>query len=206
MKKRLSLTAFGLCLILCLTLFWGCASPGPKYLDLTYTRDHSATQTGKTVGLTRLSDKRGTAAKGYVGHRVLLNNNRETFVVTGQDLSATLTRIVRTYLEKNGFTVQTAPAWPLTAAGVAQADNGFDRLLAGDINRFECRAVKSGATTDMVLSIDLTLYLGNPDQKRLKTIPIALNLERTELTFSRKKLETFMNQSVEEILLKALPF
>jgi hypothetical protein len=90
--------------------------------------------------------------------------------------------------------------------GLSQAPDHLTHTLAADINRFECSAKKNGIMTDMTLVIDLTFYLGTPDKKQLSTIPILLTLTRKEWHFSRKKLETFINESLAEILAKALPF
>ncbi len=88
--------------------------------------------------------------------------------------------------------------------GVASAINGFDQILGGSINKFECRAIKKGATTDMTLVIDLTFYTGISDKNTLKTIPVTFSLERTEFTFSKEKLQQFVNESLEEVIQKAL--
>lgn len=56
----------------------------------------------------------------------------------------------------------------------------------------------------MTLDIDLTLYLGIADKNTLKTIPVSLTLEKTEFTFTREKLEQFINQALEEVIQKAL--
>ena len=189
-----------------LLILGGCATPGPKYLDLAYTRTGPAKTAGGRIGLARYTDKRSGTPKGHVGYRVLANNARETYVVSEMDLAAALTRVTRSHLEQGGFSVSLHPQWPLTAKGVTGISKGFTHVLAAHINRFECRARKNGAVTDMVLAIDLTLYLGTPDTRQLKTIPIALDLERTELTFTRKKVEQFVNRALEEILVKALPF
>jgi len=65
---------------------------------------------------------------------------------------------------------------------------------------------KKGVYTHMVLEMSLTFYLGDISSKRLSTIPASLTLERTELTFTPKKLEQFINQAFEEIVEKAFPF
>jgi len=44
------------------------------------------------------------------------------------------------------------------------------------------------------------------EKKSLRTIPVALTLERTEITFTPQKLEQFVNQSLEEVIQKALVF
>ena len=76
--------------------------------------------------------------------------------------------------------------------------------MAGKINKFECRAKKKGGRTDMTLDIDLTLYFGIAEKNTLKTIPVSLTLEKTEFTFTREKLEGFINQALEEVIQKAL--
>ncbi len=58
----------------------------------------------------------------------------------------------------------------------------------------------------MVLDIDLTIFLGIADKNALKTIPVSLTIERTELTFSPEKLEQFVNQALKEVIQKALVF
>jgi hypothetical protein len=140
-----------------------------------------------------------------VGYRQLPGDHREIFVVTGQDLSAAMTRVLRTFLEQRGFSVVLVPAFPATPGGVSDMPGEFAHVFAADINQFACRADKTGATTHMTLIIDLTFYQGSPDNRSITTIPIALTLDRTELVFSRKKLETFVNDAIEEIFAKAFP-
>jgi hypothetical protein len=190
-------------LTMILAILSGCASPGPKYLNLAYPSIHPAGERQQSAGLSRFTDKRTDTPKGYVGFRELLGGKEEIFVVTGQDLSASLTRVTRSFLEHKGFSVTLVPPWPLTARGVSQMPEAFHRVVAADINQFECQAEKTGATTHMTLVIDLTFYLGTPDKNQITTIPVALTLERTELVFSHKKLETFINDAMEEILVKA---
>jgi hypothetical protein len=188
-----------------LVVLSGCASPGPKYLNLSYSTAHPVTDRQQTVGLSRFNDKRTGTTKGSVGYRQLPGDHREIFVVTGQDLSAAMTRVLRTFLEQRGFSVVLVPAFPATPGGVSDMPGAFAHVFAADINQFACRADKTGATTHMTLIIDLTFYQGSPDNRSITTIPIALTLDRTELVFSRKKLETFVNDAIEEIFAKAFP-
>lgn len=192
-------------LVIAALLVSGCAVSGPKYLDLYYPTAATNPERTRSAGLTRFTDKRINAAKGHVGYRQLSENSREIFAVSDQDLSSTLTRVSRSFLEQKGFNVSLIPAWPITAQGVSTTPPHLTRVLTADINRFECRAEKNSLLTDMTLIIDLTFYLGIPDKKQLTIIPIVLTLTRTEWHFTRKKLETFINQSLEEILHKALP-
>jgi hypothetical protein len=198
MKKR-SLMSLGFILI----FFWGCATPGQKFIDIDYFADHEKTQTGR-IGIAPFQDNRVKMGPGYIGYRVLNDSSRETYFVKGLNLADTLTGIVGRYFEKNGFETSPLDPWELTPDGVGEASRGFKQIVSGKINQFECRAKKKGAVTDMVLDIDLTLYLGIADKNTLKTIPVSLTLERTELTFTREKLQHFINQALEEILQKSL--
>ncbi|NOX33774.1 MAG: hypothetical protein GXP56_08540 [Deltaproteobacteria bacterium] len=200
MKKQ-SLIFLGFILV----FFSGCATPGQKFIDITYLADHAGTQTGR-IGIAPFKDKRTGMGEGYIGYRTLLDNSQETYFVKGLDLAATLTKTIRTYFEKNGFETTAIDPWELTPDGVIKASGGFKQIVTGTINKFECRAEKKGATTDMVLDIDLTIYLGMADKNALKTIPVSLTLERTEFTFTREKLERFVNQALKEVIQKALVF
>lgn len=200
MKKR-SLIFLGFIFI----LFWGCATPGRKFIDITYLADHEKIQAGK-IGIAPFQDKRTDMDKGYIGYRVLLDNSQETYWVKGLNLADTLTHIIDIYFEKNGFTTTLIDPWELTPDGVIKASKGFKQIVAGTINRFECRAKKKGGRTDMILDIDLTLYLGITNKNALKTIPVSLTLERTEFIFTREKLEQFVNLALEEVIQKALVF
>ena len=136
----------------------------------------------------------------------MLDNSQETYLVKGLNLANTLTRIFGIYFEKNGFTITPINPWDLTPDGVIKSSGGFQQILAGTINRFECRAKKKGGVTNMTLDIDLTLYLGMADKNALKTIPVSFTLERTELIFTQEKLKQFVNQALEEVIQKALVF
>lgn len=187
-------------------LLTGCAAPGPKYLDLSYSAPLTGLERNRSVGLSRFADKRIDTTKGYVGFRHLSENRQEIFVVTDQNLAATLTRVTRSYLEHIGFSVSLIPGRPVTLQSISQTPANLSHTLSADIHRFECTAEKTGIMTDMTLVIDLTFYLGTPGKKQLTTIPIVLTLTRTEWQFTRRKLETFINTSLAEILANALPF
>ena len=186
-------------------LFWGCATPGQKFIDITYLADHDKTQTGR-IGIAPFQDKRTDMGQGYIGYRILLDNSQETYLIKGLNLANTLTGIIGIYFEKNGFITTPVDPWDLTPEGAIKASKGFKQIVTGTINRFECRAKKKGPATNMILDIDLTFYLGTADKKALKTIPVSFTLERTQLTFTQEKLEQFVSQALEEIIQKALPF
>jgi hypothetical protein len=188
-----------------LFLFWGCATPGQKFIDITYKAGHEKTGTG-VIGIAPFQDRRKDMGEGYVGYRVLMDNSQETYFVNGMNLAETLRKAIAGYFENSGYTVKPIDPWEPTTEGVMNASEGFQQIVSGQINQFECRANKEGFTTKMVLDIDLIFYIGQSEKNALKTIPVALTLERTELTFSREKLEEFINQSLKEVIQKAMVF
>ncbi len=194
-------------MIFVLLFLLGCATPGQKFITISYTADHEKTQTG-AVGLAPFKDNRTDRNGGYVGYRVLMDKSQETYFVQGMNLADTLNTSVGDYFKQTGFEVIPMAPWELSPQGVKESIGGFEQIVAGRINKFECRAKKMGATTDMVLEIDLTLFIGKKSNgsssNELKTIPVSLTLERTEMTFTPGKLEHFVNQSMEEVLQKAL--
>ncbi len=182
----------------------GCATPGQKFINISYKADHEKTETG-TVGIAPFKDKRADRDGGYVGYRLLMDNSQETFFVQGMNLADTLKKTIQDYYEKIGYTVTPITPWELSPNGVMNSGTGFKQIIAGQINKFECRAKKKGGPTEMIFEIDLTLFIGKKsNSSEFKTIPVNLTLERTELTFTPEKLEAFVNQSMEEVIQKAL--
>ncbi len=182
----------------------GCATPGQKFINLSYKADHEKNQTG-AIGIAPFKDKRADRDGGYVGYRLLMDNSQETFFVQGMNLADTIKKAIQDYYEKNGYTVTPIVPWELSPNGVMNAGSGFKQIMTGQINKFECRAKKKGGPTEMTLEIDLTLFIGKKsDNNEFKTVPVSLMLERTEMTFTPEKLEAFVNQSMEEVIQKAL--
>ncbi len=196
-------------------ILWGCAVSGPKFIDIRYPGTDEAVlsetmapgkiQPGK-IGIALFEDRRKDMDEGYVGYRLLLDKSQETYFVQGMDLADTLTKIVHTYSSQKEWSPSFISPWDLTPEGTTAAVKGYQRILSGTINQFECRANKKAGRTDMILDIDLTFYLGSSDKPGLSVIPTTLTLERTELTFTREKLENFVNQALEEVIQKALAF
>ena len=185
-----------------MSLLAGCAASGPKYIDLNYSGQPDSGGSG-TLGISRFTDSRTGRGRGDIGHRVLNDKSKEIFLVQGLDLAGRLTDLSQVYMEKKGFHVTPVPEWTPDLAGLATLETDLDRVLTGRINTFYCSAVKNGALTKMILTIDLTLFWARPDLKELTTIPVALTLERTDVNFTRKKVEAFFNDALSDVLHKA---
>ena len=196
-----------ICLLFTAALAFGCATPGPKYIDLAYTGSpDSAEGPPASVGISRFADARSLGAKGGIGHRTLNDSSKEIFLVRGLDLAVTLTDATQTFLERKGFKVNQAAKWSPTLEGLSAAPARTDYLLTARINTFQCIASKKGAVTEMALEVDLDFFLGQPAGKTLTTIPVNLTLTRKDINFTQNKLESFFNDALAEALEKALTF
>jgi len=189
--------------ILFSAVFSSCAVPGPKYIDIAYT-GNPVTVSRATLGIARFTDARTEQAKGGLGHRLLNDKSKEIYLVRGLDLASTLTDVTQSFLEQKGLKVKQAKAWTPTLKGLAQSGAKTDYLLTAQINTFECKAIKKGAVTEMHLEIDIRFFMASPPEQSLTTIPVNLTLTRTDINFTRAKLETFFNETLAEALAKAL--
>jgi len=190
-------------LILITAAVSGCTSGGPRYVDLYYTGEIGGLQSGK-VGISAFSDLRSGAGAGYVGTRYLGKSGKETFIAYGGDLGQSVTGICKSYLQDSGFDCTSIPRWEHTPEGVRDAGGRFDFIVGGEIRTLECFAMKKIGFTSIILDIDLVLHVGDPQRDELKTTPVKLKMERTEITFSEEKLQKFLNESLLEIIQNAL--
>lgn len=202
MKKSI-LFSYTITFLLLLTFFFGCATSGRQFISIHYLAGHDKQHTG-TIGISPFKDNRQGMDKGYIGYRLLLDNSQQTYMVQGLDLARALEKAVMTYYEKNGLNTAVIEPWAPTPEGLQEAAGDFTQILAGTIQKFECRARKKAGITQMTLDIDITLYLGMEDKRTLKTIPISFTLNRTDAPFNQYKLENFINESLEELIRKAL--
>jgi hypothetical protein len=181
----------------------GCAGGGTKYVDLTYVGNTDAHQSGK-IGICTFSDLRPGAGAGYVGTRYLNKSDKETYYAYGDDLALSVTGICKSYLQDTGLNIMSIPKWAYTPEGAVDAGDRFDFIVGGEIRNLECFAMKKIGFTSMALDIDMVIYVGVPGRAELKSKPVVLKLERTEITFSEEKLQKFLNESLLEIIQEAL--
>lgn len=191
-------------LILITVAVSGCAAGGPKYVDLTYVGTGEGHQSGK-VGISTFSDARPDTEAGYVGTRYLGKSGKETYYAYGDDLALSITGICKSYLQDAGFNCMSIPSWDYSPEAVRDAGQRFDFIVGGEIRKLECFAVKKIGFTSMTLDINMVIYVGDPERAELKTIPFTLKLERNEMSFTEEKLQKFLNESLLEIIQKALP-
>ena len=202
MKKILSIT-----IILISMVLSGCATGGTKLVNLYYTGTSDTHRSGK-IGISPFVDQRGDTegGSGYVGTRYIGKRTKEIFSANGSNVASSVTGICLAYLQDIGFNCTSVASWEHSPDGVMDSGRGFTYLVGGEIKKFDCFAVKKIGFTSMTLEISMVIYLGDTGKKELKRIPIELKLERQEITFSKAKLEKFLNESLAEMIKNALPF
>src|SRR3989339_2250133 len=146
-------------MILVLFLLLGCATPGQKFINISYTADHEKTQTG-VMGLAPFKDNRTDRNGGYVGYRLLMDRSQETYFVQGMNLANTLNTSVGDYFRQTGFEVIPMAAWELSPDGVKGSIGGFEQIVAGQMKKFEFRAKKEWAPPEECLLNELSLFIG----------------------------------------------
>lgn len=181
----------------------GCAMGGPKFVDLHYTGKSEISRSG-TIGISMFSDRRPGTDAGYVGTRYINRSKKEIFYAYGGDVAASVTDICSAYLRDAGFDCISVEPWDHSPEGAKQSGRGFDYLVGGEIKKLDCFAAKKVGFTSLILDVDLVIYIGMPGTSQLKTVPVKLNLERNEITFSKEKLQKFMNESLLEVIRNAL--
>jgi hypothetical protein len=200
-----------ICLVMVvLFILFGCAASRLKFINIHYLGS-TVSHINQTILIADFMDKRkeiDADQKGYIGFRKLMGSHQETYHVYGQNLMRTLNYVTRKYLEDKGAKVLIGTLWTPGLDTIGQMAVDADQILTAEVNRFEVRAKKQAVTTQMTLDISMVFYLGRTDEDKayLKKIPVSLVLERIEMGFSNEKLETFVSQSMTEVLEKALRF
>ena len=198
-----------MCFILIFTIACttGCTTAGSKFLKINYLGQNKATN-NSNIGISLFLDKRGDLEKGYIGKRVLNSGKDEVYYVDGLSIAATITQTFESYFKKTGYNCTRIDAWKHKPEELKNVDEKYKNknykyILAGDIIEFEFFASKDFGTS-MVLDIKLIVYLGNLENAELTTIPVNLNLKRNDLKFSKQKIERFINESLTEVILRAM--
>ncbi|MCK5100742.1 MAG: hypothetical protein KAR45_21705, partial [Desulfobacteraceae bacterium] len=123
--------------------------------------------------------------------------------VKGLDLASTVTQSFLSYFNENGYNCTFIKDFNHNAEALKEADKKYKYIVAGDIKEFDFFATK-GFTTSMVLDIKLIVYLGDVENGVFTTIPVTLNLKRKDLKFSEESIENFINESLTEVIIRAV--
>ena len=201
------MTRFATCLLVAALLaFWGCAVGGLKLVPLRYDGGAGGVSSpgrpgpATTVGISGFRDVRKGMEAAYLGTRYIGGRTKEVFHVEGEDVATALTDLCAAYLQDAGFRCTRIADWEHTPDGLRYAGQGASLLVAGNIERLECFAVKKIGFTSMILDVRLVFFLGDPGTLQLRTVPYELRLTRQELTFSEQKLRLFLEESLLEAL------
>jgi hypothetical protein len=180
----------------------GCTTAGTKTININYTGKTKIT-IQENIGISNFLDKREGLEKDYIGKRVLNSGNEELYYVKGLDITTSVTNAFQSYLINAGSNCKRIESFKPSIDAIKKADKKYKYILTGEIREFEFFANK-GFITSMILDIKLIVYLGNVEKGILTTIPVHLNLKRKDIKFSTKSIETFINDSLTEVIIKAM--
>ncbi|MCK5097115.1 MAG: hypothetical protein KAR45_03390 [Desulfobacteraceae bacterium] len=205
--KTNQLISLGFLFVFIIVCTIGCTTAGSKFIKLRYLGQNKVSK-NLNVGIVPFLDKRGNLEKGYIGKRMLNSGKEEVYFVDGLNVAETLTQTFESYFKETGYNISRIETWEHTVEELKNIekkykDNNYKYILAGDIIEFEFFASKDFGTS-MVLDIKLIVYLGKLENGVLTTIPVNLNLKRNDLKFSKQKIERFINESVTEVILRAM--
>ena len=194
-------------LIFCFLIFLttGCTTAGSKFIQIKYlnlTESSTASIVGD-VGIADFLDKREYIAKDYLGKRILNSGNQELYFVKGRVLSSSVTQAFRSFFTNAGYNCHKINRFEPNVESLKKADKKYKYILTGEIKEFEFFATKEFKTS-MILDIKVVVYLGNINKGVFSIIPVNLNLKRSDINFSEKKVEQFINESLTEVICKAL--
>lgn len=196
-------------LIFCFLIIFntGCTTAGSKFIQIKYLNQtgSSITSINKNVGIAPFLDKRGDVAEGYLGKRILNSGNEEVYFVKGLNLSSTITQAFKSFFTNKGYNCSKINDFKHNVESLKKAEKKYKYIITGEIKEFEFFATKE-LRTSMILDIKLIVYLGNIEKGVFNTIPVNLNLKRKDLRFSEKRVENFINESLAEVVSRALKF
>jgi len=197
-------TKFFYMLLFLLVFNIGCTTAGSKFIQINYI-GLQQTPNNQKIGISPFLDKREIKEKKFIGKRILNSGNEEIYFVNGAGLDQTITQNFESYFHKTGYQIEKIDPWEPSIEKLKTLNKTLKYVISGEIKEFEFFAVKDFKTT-MTLDIKLIIYIGDLEKNIIKTVPANLSLKRTDLNFSKERVEMFMSESITEIILKSFDF
>ncbi len=185
-----------------LVFLTGCTVAGSKYVKVYYT-GHVRGSVSENIAIASFMDKRGEVPRGFLGKRILNSGSEEVYLAKDNNLSGSVTRAFKTCLIKSGYIVENMDSFELDKGSIKNINKKFKHIVTGEILEFDFFANKGFATT-MVLDIKLVIHVGDVESGSITTVPVSLNLKRKDIKFSIKRVENFINQSLSEVINRAV--
>ncbi len=202
MRKRL-FTAAALIAISVMTVFSGCAKPGPILVEFQYQPPQGAqAETSKIiVGVSPLKDDRGKVASVVGKRTVAMNDEVDDLVIQGV-VADKVTAALKSALKARGITSKDFAAWDLTDAGIPA--DGAQFLISGEIKNLWVESASQFANTTIKATVGLRISVADTAQKKVvRVVDVSGSAEQKSMTFStdlvQETLATALSSAVDQI-------
>ena len=148
------------------------------------------------VGVAPFTDRRGRDHD--VGVREKLDGSLDQFVSAPPSVSEGVRRAVGKFLRAYSFKVADIEAWNGKVDSLPEI--GTDLVVGGEIHRFWGQAESLAGRTVITADVALTIYLGEPQRRQVRSRTMEMTREITEVIFSPEKIEETLNENLSEMI------
>ncbi len=148
------------------------------------------------VAVAPVINKRST--RNDVGIRKKLDGSVDQFTTAPTTVSEGVQKAIEKFLRAHGFTVVETPEWDFKPESLSRIDAHL--VVGGEINRFWSRAESKVGRTIVRTELDLTIYLGKPEEGKVLSQSVEIDREVTQIIFSSDKIEKTLNESLSEAI------
>jgi len=192
--KRVSFWQFALIFL----LFSACGASRTYLVDLKYVPQ---TPPGlkakpKIVAVAPFIDMR--SHKNDVGIGKKRDGSVDRYTTAPITVSEGVKKAVEKFLRNNGLEVVEIQEWDLKPESLSKID--AEMVVGGQINRFWSQADSMTGRTLIKTELELVVYVGKPQERKVLSQKIEMDREITQIIFSSGKIEEILNESLSEII------
>ena len=181
-----------------LLLLTACTGARTFVVDLTYVpQSPPVLKVEKAVvAIAPFRDKRD--GKKDVGVRSKLDGSVDQFITTPDSVGERVRKAVERYLRANGFHTVTTTEWDFQPESMRGME--ADMVVGGEIRRLWVSAESMVGRTVIQSDLEISIYLGMPQDKKVIQQKMEMSQEVTEIVFSPGQVENLLNEGVSEII------
>ena len=192
--RRNTLRLIGLGLL----VLTACAGARTFIVDLAYVPQSPAVLEVEkvAVAIAPFMDKRD--GKKDVGVRSKLDGSVDQFITAPGSVSEQVRKAVERYLRANGFQTVTISEWDFQPESLRVME--ADMVVGGEVHRLWSYAESMVGRTVIHSDLEISVYLGKPQENKVLRQKMEISREITEIVFSPRQMEKVLNESLSEII------
>jgi len=181
-----------------LLLVTACTGGRTFVVDLTYVpQSPPVLEVEKAVvAIAPFMDKRD--GKKDVGVRSKLDGSVDQFITAPDSVSERVRKAVERYLRANGLQVVTISEWDFQPESLRVME--ADMVVGGEIRRLWIYAESMVGRTVIHSDLEISVYLGKPQENKVFQQKMEMSQEITEIVFSPRQMEKLLNEGLSEII------